>query len=158
MIVGLEAARHATMGFSGRTTFVSRLGRRITYPPGRWRWEPNEGSWKLEKPSLVYRLGESIEADAMILTLARFEARLGDLGARPVLPMFDGLLLEAPADTAAETAARIAALMASALIEVCPGVHAAVTVGGPWRSWQDEQPPGVTELVLRASSVEECLG
>ena len=114
--------------------FSSLLGRRVVYPPKRWCINP-EGGWEVERPALRYRLGEAVEADAMQLVLAFFDRAMTGLDARPVLPVFDGLLLECAVADALQVKARIEALMKGALTRACPGVVPVVGVEGPMDRW-----------------------
>ena len=120
-------------------SFTSPLGRRIPFRPDRWERDRRTGQWAIEKPAMVYAIGESIEADCMIMVLALWEQTMATTGAVPVLLMFDGMLVEVPDDGHAEAAgAKLKLLMERSLAALCPGVVPKVTVTPPMDRWQQK--------------------
>jgi hypothetical protein len=91
----------------------------------------------------------SVEAEALDWVLERFDERLGSLGARLVLPMFDGLLLDAPASAAAQVAEAASRLMVEAMAAVgVPGALVKTEIRGRWGEGEipeEPPPPGDTD-------------
>lgn len=75
----------------------------------------------------------SVEAEAADVVLTQLEERLRPLGARLVLPMFDGFLLDAPSERADEVGAALDSLMVEAMSAVgVPGARVKIEVRPRW--------------------------
>jgi DNA polymerase I-like protein with 3'-5' exonuclease and polymerase domains len=78
-----------------------------------------------------------VEAEAMDLALSRLPEAIGKLAGRLVLPMYDGLLLDAPRSKARAVAAAVADLMTRAMTKAgVPGVTVKVEARDRWAGKQ----------------------
>ncbi len=104
-------------------TFTTPAGRTVTIPEDRRdRTTSVEGAWRLQ----------AAEADGLRATIVEAERQRAQGGPTVVLPMFDGLLAEAPAEAAQTAAQQLGATLAGTFHDLGLGVRVKTTTGATW--------------------------